>query len=251
LAVAGAINSIVALTSRRLGAYTSPGSPSSPLFRKEVAPIRVAVWTESRLWAEALELLLSHESAFEPAGRWREVPTESRVPDILLVDAQMRDALGACASLKRTGDRPRTILLATEADGRLALSALESGARGILGRDAGSAELLKAIRVVHQGQIWAGGDIVARGLEELATFCETGRVQESALARLSAREKQVALRVASGHGNKEIARGLSISEATVKAHMTQIFQKLGLRSRTELAAALNRPRGSDSSPGTR
>lgn len=212
-----------------------------------MAPIRVAVWSESRLWAEALELLLSRESALEPAGRWDAARARSGVPDVLLVDARVPDALAACASLKRAGDRPRTIVLTAEADGRFALSALESGARGILGREAGRAELLKAIRVVHQGQIWACGDVVARGLEELASFCETGRLHESALARLTVRERQVALQVAAGRGNKEIAVGLSISQATVKAHMTQILQKLGLHSRTELAAALNRPRGRDPS----
>jgi DNA-binding NarL/FixJ family response regulator len=160
----------------------------------------------------------------------------------------MRGVLEACARATRAGDRPRAIVLAAERDGRFALRALESGARGVLGPEATSADLLKAIRVVHEGQIWAGGETVARGLEELAQLCETGRLQDGALACLSARERQVAHQVAAGHANKQVARELAISPGTVKAHLTQIFQKLGLHSRTELAAALGRSLLAD--PGT-
>jgi DNA-binding NarL/FixJ family response regulator len=204
-----------------------------------VPRIRIAFCSESRLWVEALEAALSRDSLFESMGRWPDKRPGREVPDVVLLDARMPDALRACAGLRKAGDRPRAILLGREADGRFGLTALESGARGILGQDHGLRDLAKAIRAVHEGQIWACADVIARGVEELAFFYESGRVQESAIARLSAREKEVALLVASGRGNKESAARLGISPATVKAHLTRIFEKLELRSRAELAAALH------------
>jgi DNA-binding NarL/FixJ family response regulator len=203
-----------------------------------VPRIRIAFCSESRLWAEALEAALARDPGFEPVGRWPDKRPGGPLPDVLLLDARAPDALRACTGLRRVGDRPRAILLGREDDGRFGLTALESGARGILGHDHGLRDLSKAIRAVHEGQIWACADVIARSVEELASLCESGRVQESAIASLSAREREVALQVASGRGNKESAARLGISPATVKAHLTRVFQKLGLSSRTELAAAL-------------
>jgi DNA-binding NarL/FixJ family response regulator len=122
--------------------------------------------------------------------------------------------------------------------GRFALEALASGASGILGPEAGVGDLLKAIRVVQSGQIWATGNVIRRSVEAFAALRETSRLNEAALAHLSAREAEVARLVSVGLANKEVAAQLAISTGTVKAHLTQVFQKLGLRSRSELVACL-------------
>lgn len=205
-------------------------------------PIRVAVWDGSRLWAEALGEFLSRASSVQFVGCWRRLPGPgSQLADVLLLDAET-EAFAVCARLRRAGPRPRAILISRGRGGPFALQALESGASGVLGPDAGVNDLLKAIRVVHEGQIWAEGEVVRRGVEELAALCDSDRLTDNALVRLTTRERDVTRLVCSGCSNKNVARRLEISAATVKAHLTRIFQKLGVHSRTELVAGLHRRR---------
>ncbi len=208
-----------------------------------MSQIRIAVWSDTRLFAEGLAELVSRDASLCVVA-WQERVTadvSAMPPDVLLIDAAREGALAACARLRQSGDRPRIILIGPSDSGRFALQALEGGARGILGPDAGVGEVLKAIRIVHGGQIWAAGDVIARSVEELVDLCESKRVQQSAFDRLTNREEQVARQVAMGRGNRKIADSLAISQATVKAHVTRIFQKLGVRSRAELAAGWAAP----------
>jgi DNA-binding NarL/FixJ family response regulator len=121
------------------------------------------------------------------------------------------------------------------------LDALSAGARGILYRRATAEEVLKAIHVVIAGDVWAPRDLLAAvWLRHVNASVVTRRATEALLEeRLTLREREVLRCTASGLGNKEVAAQLSISEATVKVHLTHIFRKLGLRSRGELAAACN------------
>jgi DNA-binding NarL/FixJ family response regulator len=113
-----------------------------------------------------------------------------------------------------------------------------AGARGILTTSARPADLVKALRMVHQGEIWARRQVMAAWIEHLARDYRDRSDGESLLAgRLSDREREVFRLAATGLGNKELAERLAISQATVKVHLTHIFQKLGLRGRAELAAA--------------
>ena len=112
------------------------------------------------------------------------------------------------------------------------------GASGILTRSATRDDLVKAVAIVRQGGIWACRRWLNAWVNRDAARLDKGfnaRVITMA-ARLSPREEQVFRYAASGAANKELAQRLDISEATVKVHLTRIFQKLGVSGRAELAA---------------
>jgi DNA-binding NarL/FixJ family response regulator len=204
-----------------------------------MSPVRVAVLSDARLLREGLLRIVGGEPAYTVVGEESCAALGRALravrPDILLVDSRMEGALELCASLKR-GGRPAVIFIAAGGNGDFALSALEAGARGILAKDARAEDLVKAIRVVHEGQIWASRHLIATRMENLVAACAARPPGEALLERLSSREGEVFRHAANGLSNKELADRLDISQATVKAHLTRIFQKLGLRGRAELAA---------------
>jgi DNA-binding NarL/FixJ family response regulator len=161
----------------------------------------------------------------------------SSVPQILLVDAQIAGALEICRELRLNGVRPWVILAGAVRDERWAVEALKTGVRGILPKSATVENLLKAIRVVHQGEVWASNRVVALTVSELAArSVNPGAGKLAFRERLSAREQEIVHLVVDGLSNLEAASRLGITEATVKAHLTHIFQKLALRGRAQLAA---------------
>lgn len=185
--------------------------------------------SDDGLFREGLVRLLTSEGAF--------VSAEAGAADVLLLDSRLDGALGRCAAIRR-GDGPRVILVAVPADEEWTLEALGSGARGILPIQARIEDLLKAVRVVHEGQIWAPRRTIETWADRLAQGGVAREAPRRALEeKLSERERDVFRHAAAGLANREMARRLAISEATVKVHLTRIFQKLGLRGRGELAAA--------------
>jgi DNA-binding NarL/FixJ family response regulator len=136
------------------------------------------------------------------------------------------------------GGRPYLIVVNAPDDDEWAVDALATGVRGILSRDSSGEDLIKAIHVVHGGGIWARRRWLDACIHRAASRRTISSPSGPRLdARLSNREREVFHHAATGAGNKELATLLSISEATVKAHLTRIFQKLGVSGRAELAAA--------------
>ena len=215
--------------------------------------IRVAIVTDNRLLCEGLErIVVSEPSLLVVAAVDRETllkkPLGQASPDVVLLDSRLHGALPLCAEWRRQGPRPSAILLGADMDPDWAADALQAGARGVLGEQAGSQEMMKAICVVHDGQIWVLKRVVSRIVDRMTVLADAARVHQARLAqRLSRRELDIVRHVASGESNHEIADRLAISEATVKAHLTRIFQKFALRSRAQLAALYHRslPRSQD------
>ncbi len=161
----------------------------------------------------------------------------SSSPHILLVDARVAGALTVCRELRQNGARPWAILAGADGDEAWAVRALETGARGILAKNATVENLLKAVRVVHQGQVWASNRVITLTLEAFVVrSIDVGVTGTLIPGRLSPREEEIVRLIARGLSNLEAAGRLGITEATVKAHLTHIFQKLSLRSRGQLAA---------------
>jgi DNA-binding NarL/FixJ family response regulator len=161
----------------------------------------------------------------------------SSFPQILLVDAQTRGALEICRELRLNGVRPWVILAGADGHEGWAVEALKTGVRGILPKSASVENLLKAVRVVHQGEVWASNRVIALTVAELAARSVSPGAGKLAFGeRLSAREQEIVHLVVDGLSNFEAATRLGITEATVKAHLTHIFQKLALRGRAQLAA---------------
>ena len=203
--------------------------------------IRIAVLSDSGLFRSGLRRILEAYRSVVLVGEGSSPPVRDLVracaPHILLVDAQMKGALAVCGEVRQNGARPRVILAGAEGDDGWALQALKSGARGILGKSATVETLLKAVRVVHEGEVWASKRVLTLTVEELAAGGLSPRQAEPSIkSRLSEREQEIVRLIASGLSNKEVANRLTITEATVKAHLTHIFQKLMLRGRGQLAA---------------
>jgi DNA-binding NarL/FixJ family response regulator len=212
---------------------------------ESACPIRVAILSDSRLLCEGLRRILAADSSLVVVGEAgfaaaREV-LGTTAAHILLADVRSDGALARYREMRRNGARPWVILFRAAADEAGAVRALEAGARGILLESASAGDLIKAIRVVHEGQIWASKTVIARIVEELATRAGAVPTAERLVAqRLSRREHEIVRQTAGGLSNQEVAAQLGISEATVKAHLTHVFAKLGVRDRAQLTALYHR-----------
>ena len=202
--------------------------------------IRVALLSESALFRSGLHRLLGTDrSCVVTAIKTLPIRDALRrsAAHIFLVDAHVTGALEICRELRLNGVRPWVILAGADGDDRWAVEALKAGVRGILPKSATVENLVKAIRVVHRGEVWATSRVIAQTMAELAARAAPPPAGKLAFhQRLSRREQEIVQLVVEGLSNLEAANRLGITEATVKAHLTHVFQKLALRGRTQLAA---------------
>jgi DNA-binding NarL/FixJ family response regulator len=191
--------------------------------------IRVGVITDNRLLSDGLRRVLSTLPSVV-ASEVRKADATARC-DVLLADGRALPTLARIEEAR--AGAPVIVLLGDDADDA-ALAALRQGARGVLARDASREDLGRAIRAVRDGQIWAPRPVIAHALDLLASVpvARTGSPAQG--QELSPRERDVARHVGAGLSNREIAGRLSISEATVKAHVSRAFRKLGVRNRAGL-----------------
>jgi two-component system NarL family response regulator len=152
-------------------------------------------------------------------------------PEIMLVDGRVRDFLGA---MKQLGGPTRPIVLSAEDGDDWTIHALMAGAKGVLPKDAGVDDLSRAIQVVHGGQVWVPKLIVAKVIDRLTEL--PAHAGDLDVHSLSAREQEVAHHASEGLSNREIAKRLVVSEATIKAQLSSVFRKLGLKGRSQLIA---------------
>jgi len=155
-------------------------------------------------------------------------------PDILLLDLNMpdKDGLTVLEELNFDSLPTQVIVLTATEDDREAVRAMRLGARGIVLKQSASDLLVKSIRRVYRGEIWLDNRITADVMKAFARSSEGGAKRDKLL---SDRESQVMRLVAQGQRNKEIGQNLFISEQTVKNHVHNIFDKLGVSDRLELA----------------
>tara|TARA_R110001583_G_scaffold132142_1_gene284018 strand:- start:770 stop:1390 length:621 start_codon:yes stop_codon:yes gene_type:complete len=153
----------------------------------------------------------------------------TRVPDWRQQLAQQRGDAGI-----------RSVVISGAPDQAEGLQALESGARGYCHAYATPAMLREVAVVVLHGGLWVGPELMARAIRATsAGGIATDLSSEHALAGLTEREREVALAVARGLTNKEVAAALAITERTVKAHLSAIFEKLAVRDRMQLALRMS------------
>jgi len=189
--------------------------------------IRVLIVDDHPLLREGIAALISAEldmEAVAEASTGREALEQFRrkPPDITLMDLQMPDMGGieAIIAIREEFPNARIIVLTTYKGDVQVLRALKAGARAYLLKALVNTELLEIIRAVHRGQKRIPPEIAA----ELADHASEDD--------LSPREIDVLRLVAAGNGNRDIASRLSITEETVKNHMTHILAKLGANDRT-------------------
>src|SRR5215471_9096776 len=157
-------------------------------------------------------------------------------PDILLLDLAMPKMPGLEALRELTTDNAdtRTIVLTGQIDKRQILESLQLGARGVVLKDAAIAHLSACIRAVMQGQYWLEGRPVTNLVQVLRDLTAQTAPAPRKTFGLTTRELEVVALITEGCTNKDIAKSFGISEETVKRHLTNIFNKLGVGNRLEL-----------------
>jgi DNA-binding NarL/FixJ family response regulator len=176
-------------------------------------------------------------------------------PDVVLMDVRMpgMDGIEATRRIVASGSTSRVLILTTFDLDEYAFAGLRAGASGFLLKDVPPAELTNAIRAVASGDAVVSPRITRELLDRYASSLpssggETAPAVHPILSRLTDREGEVLLAIASGLSNAEIAAQLVLSEATVKTHVTRILGKLGLRDRVQVVVLayeqhLVQPRG--------
>lgn len=154
-------------------------------------------------------------------------------PDVVLLDLRMPvlDGIGTLQALADATHQPPVLVLTTFDDDKLVLEALQAGAKGFLLKDVSLEVLLEAIGTLHAGGTFVQPAVTARMLEGLPRLQDVPSAFEY-IEPLTEREREVLRLMAGGYSNKEIARGLDVSEGTAKNHVSSILAKLGVRDRT-------------------
>jgi DNA-binding NarL/FixJ family response regulator len=159
-------------------------------------------------------------------------------PDVLLLDMCMPGTPGleALRELSAMNVPTRTLLLATELGDSDLVDALQLGARGVVMKQSASELVFKSIRAVMAGQYWVGRECMGDIIDSMRRrVCEPGPEQVRPTFGLTTRELEIVSTVVAGYPNADIAEKFAISVKTVKHHLTNVFQKLGVANRLELA----------------
>jgi two-component system, NarL family, nitrate/nitrite response regulator NarL len=162
--------------------------------------------------------------------------------DIVLVHRALVDRKSFSALLNNC-QGARFFLLSDRPDETEGLEFLKRGIVGYANAYIGRERLLEAIRTISNGSVWVGQRIIQRLIAEAQTRAKTASLEkverQERLASLTAREQEIARKVAQGHSNSDIAADLAITERTVKAHLTAIYEKTGAGNRLSLALLVN------------
>ena len=204
--------------------------------------IRVAIVDDHTLFREGIKKILSLEQDVEVVGDATDgeevLGLLNRCPiDIMLLDIKMEKINGLQILPQIIDQYPqlKVIILTAQVSLAESVKAIRDGARGIILKHAASEFLIKGIHKVIDGELWADSSTMTQVVESLSRKFRVDGRPERGRKDLSERETEVVVLIASGHRNKEIASKLFISEQTVKTHLSNIFQKLGVNDRLELA----------------
>lgn len=213
--------------------------------RRQDRKIKVLVADDQRLVRDGIASLLSIQDEIEVVGTASngEEAVEQALslkPEVALMDIRMPIMDGVEATRRIRGELPgcQVLMLTTFDDEEYILDALSAGACGYLLKDIPAHDLASAIKAAYQGIYQLDPSVAGKMLRALSA--DRGRAEPEvtvphAAADLSAREVEVLRLIAKGASNREIAEHLVISEGTVKNHISNILNRLGLRDRTQAA----------------
>jgi len=222
-------------------------SPGSAIQSKP--KIRIVVADDHPIFRDGLCKLLALEEDFEVVaqaqdGRQVLDVLQQHEPDILLLDLKMPglDGLATLQRLQVTKGKTRVIVLTASDDKNEFVQAMKLGTSGIVLKQTATELLIKSIRKVHAGEIWLDSHTTAAVIRQFvandempAPPAQMAAPRDRERSPLSQREREIVALVAQGFKNKEMAEKMFISEQTVKNHLHNIFDKLGVSDRLELA----------------
>jgi two-component system, NarL family, nitrate/nitrite response regulator NarL len=215
------------------------------------AKIRIVIADDHPIFRDGLCKLLALEEDFDVVahasdGRQVLEVLQQYEPDILLLDLKMPglDGLATLQRLQSSKSKTRVIVLTASDDKNEFVQAMKLGTSGIVLKQTATDLLIKSIRKVHAGEIWLDSHTTAEVIRRFVSAEDTplpqqqqpsGAPRERERSPLSQREREIVALVAQGFKNKEMAEKMFISEQTVKNHLHNIFDKLGVSDRLELA----------------
>lgn len=209
--------------------------------------IRVLLVDDQELVRTGFRMILEHEADLTVVGEAGDGVealelAEKLTPDVVLMDIRMPrlDGIEATRWLQEFPSPPRVVVLTTFDLDDLVYAALEAGASGFLLKDAPAAQLSAAIRTIAQGEALLAPAITKRLITSFLTAhpprADAARSGER-LSKLTPREREVLVMIAAGLSNDEIAAAFVVSQATVKTHISRLFQKLAVRDRAQAVIA--------------
>jgi len=228
---------------------TAPGGTPYGVGIPSASKIRIVVADDHPIFRDGLCKLLGLEEDFEVVaqaqdGRQVLDVLQQYAPDILLLDLKMPglDGLATLQRLQAVKNKTRVIVLTASDDKNEFVQAMKLGTSGIVLKQTATELLIKSIRKVHAGEIWLDSHTTAAVIRQFVAADDTPPPsapqttnRERERSPLSQREREIVALVAQGFKNKEMAEKMFISEQTVKNHLHNIFDKLGVSDRLELA----------------
>ena len=215
---------------------------------KNTQPIRILIADDHPIFRRGLRALLEAEPDFEIAGEAADGTEVLEMvprlrPDVLLLDLAMPRLAGmetlrelAASSAPAPPGQPlRIVILTVAIEKKQIVESLQLGAHGIILKDAAAQLLIKALRSVITGQYWVGRESVGDLVGYLRRISSPAPIGREGSPALTSREREILSAVVMGLTNREIAEKLSITEDTVKHHLSRIFDKVGVSHRVELA----------------
>jgi DNA-binding NarL/FixJ family response regulator len=195
---------------------------------------RIAVVESDPLRFVGFRALFDSEPDFElVSATIPELATTSNIDLVLLGSRGGQNLFDLMASLKASRPDLRIIVTGSGADDETILKALAAGAKGYVDEAATPAEFNQAIRIVHQGSVWAPRRVLSMFIERVTS--SPGRIFPAGRVTFTDREKEVLELLVAGRSNKEIGSSLGIEERTVKAHVAKLMRKVGVQNRIALS----------------
>jgi two-component system, NarL family, nitrate/nitrite response regulator NarL len=223
---------------------TRPSTGVIPNVSAKRKNIRVVIADDHPIVRDALKMLLAREEDIEvvgEAGDGREAldRVQELDPDVLLLDLRMPnlDGFSVLKALQPSSGGMKVIVMTASEDKKEFVQAMKLGSSGLVLKQTALALIVKSIRKVNAGEIWLDSHTTTAVMAQFSSpdIASAGQSKGRERSVLSHRAREIAGLVARGYKNKDIAEKLFISEQTVKNHIHNIFDKLGISDRLELA----------------
>lgn len=204
-------------------------------------PIRVLLVDDHTLFRNGIKALLRRHKEFEVVGEAGDglegvKRAKSLEPDVVLLDIHMPGVSGkeAVRLIREEAPGCQVVMLTVSEDAEDLIEAVQAGARGYLLKNIETDFLLESLRRAARGESVMAAQMTGKLLAGVRTMGREGPAEETA-EKLSPREREIVVLLAKGASNKEIANTLNLAESTVKIHVQNVFKKLNLSSRVQVA----------------
>jgi DNA-binding NarL/FixJ family response regulator len=208
--------------------------------------IRIGVVDDHPIFREGVILTLQGQPDMEVVASGASADDAIRIsremkPDLIVLDMNMPgDGITAVEAISQGQNSVSTLMLTVEADEEKACEAIQKGAKGYVLKGIGGAELVRAVRAVHQGECYVMPTLAAHLLGHLGRTAAAKTAKPEILSGMSQREEEILAFIAQGLSNKAIANELCLSDKTIKHYVSGLLQKLQVRSRVEAAIIATR-----------